>query len=439
LKYSEIIGLNEYFHPVYDLENEKEAVWKQFIPNREFYKILSETIDSLESGTPKDRMSIWVQGTYGTGKSHATAVIKHILYDPWESIKDFVDGLDNIQVKSKVVQFRKNKRAFPVVIKGASSISNNKDFGFTVQKAVEQALKKEGISLGVESDFKSVISKLESKEFNWEVIFEGTELEIYGDKKDIIKKLKEYNVDVLTKIQNILYEKDIGIIISDLPQWLDEVRRELKKEGIADYLIIFWDEFTAILELEKTNPILSVFQGVAELSEKNGVFMFIVAHKRKYDTEALQAEIDKVLTRFKTLEYSMEPLTTYHIVSKAIKKKDPERFEHMKETYLVSIEDVIEKISRAEDRPIGNILADLFPIHPYTIYLSTFIARNMGSTNRSIFEFLYDEKMGFKKFIDTNPESGSVFLSPDALWDLFYSDFESSDNERIHAIVEKYK
>ena len=75
--YSDIISLNERFQPAYDLENELEDYWKTFIPNKRFYKILGETLNALESNHVEDRQSIWIQGTYGTGKSHAAAVIKH--------------------------------------------------------------------------------------------------------------------------------------------------------------------------------------------------------------------------------------------------------------------------------------------------------------------------------------------------------------------------
>lgn len=69
MRYEEIIELNDYFQPVYDLENEIGTYWKQFIPNEKFYKMLSETINSLESSNPEERKSIWLQGAYGTGKA----------------------------------------------------------------------------------------------------------------------------------------------------------------------------------------------------------------------------------------------------------------------------------------------------------------------------------------------------------------------------------
>jgi len=44
MKYSEIIGLQEYFYPVFNIENEAVNYWKQFIPNEQFYEVLRKTI-----------------------------------------------------------------------------------------------------------------------------------------------------------------------------------------------------------------------------------------------------------------------------------------------------------------------------------------------------------------------------------------------------------
>jgi len=71
MKFSEIIGLQDYFQPVFNLENETGDYWKQFIPNDKFYDILNKTLLSVNSTQAKDKLSIWLVGRYGTGKSHA--------------------------------------------------------------------------------------------------------------------------------------------------------------------------------------------------------------------------------------------------------------------------------------------------------------------------------------------------------------------------------
>jgi len=417
--YEEIIGLNDYFQPVYDLENE--------IGN------------SLEGSEPEERKSIWLQGAYGTGKSHATAVVKHLLFDDLDEINDFIENLEE-QIKFKIKNFRKTKRVFPVVLKGTSSIIDNRTFALILEKAVKNALKKEGIELITKTDFDKMITKLKSDEINWENVFKGTELEVYGTKEDIISKLQQGNINILTKIEGVLSQKGIHFSTENIANWLVEVRNELKDKGIADYLVIYWDEFTGILELPKSGLLLTELQNIAELSINKGVYLFVVAHRKPYRTNISRDDVEKVLGRFKVLDYSMEPITTYHIINAAIKKKDMDKFTEIKNKYIDSVKFLIEEIAGNERIQVKKSLENLFPIHPYTAYLATFIARNIGSTERSIFNFLYDEKSGFKKFIKENSgENGKIFLTADYLWDFFYEEFERMESEKVHAVLEKFK
>ena len=227
MRYEEILRLNDYFQPVYDLENEIGIYWKQFVPNEKFYEVLSQMINSFQSNESKERKSIWLQGSYGTGKSHATAVVKHLLFDDLDKINDFIENLEE-QVKFKIKNFRKTKKVFPVVLKGTSSVIDNRTFALVLEKAVKTALKKEEIELITKTDFDKMISKLKSDEINWEKVFKGTELEVYGTKEDIISKLQQGNINILTKIEGILSQKGIHFSTENIANWLAEVRNELK-------------------------------------------------------------------------------------------------------------------------------------------------------------------------------------------------------------------
>ena len=90
MKFSEIIGLQDYFQPVFNIENEIGDYWKQFIPNDRFYEILNKTLLSVNSTQGKDKLSVWLVGRYGTGKSYASSVIKHLLWDSFDNIQDYL-------------------------------------------------------------------------------------------------------------------------------------------------------------------------------------------------------------------------------------------------------------------------------------------------------------------------------------------------------------
>ena len=142
MRYNEIIGLHEYFQPNYDLTNEVETYWKQFIPNKKFFDALATTLNSIERGEPDESKSLWLQGTYGTGKSHATAVIKHLLYDAWDKINDYIEeNLEDTQLKFRLKNFRERKRVFPVVLKGTSSVVDNRTFALVIENADKNELR----------------------------------------------------------------------------------------------------------------------------------------------------------------------------------------------------------------------------------------------------------------------------------------------------------
>ena len=205
--------------------------------------------------------------------------------------------------------------------------------------------------------------------------------------------------------------------------------------------MIYWDEFTGVFELPKAGIILTELQNIAELSINKGIFLFIVAHRRPYQTNIAKDDVEKILGRFKVLDYSMEPITTYHIINNSIKKIDKQKWDKIRNKYLNTLKLLIKQIVGNEEISVQKSVEDLFPIHPYTAYLATFVARNLGSTERSVFNFLHDEKYGFKAFIKENPdvEGGKIFLTSNYLWDFFYEDFERIDNEKVYSTLERFK
>ena len=110
MKYSEIIGIEPFFDSTFNMTEEKENYWKQFITNEKFESNLKEIVNAFTSLTGDQHKSIWVQGTYGTGKSHSTAVIKHLLSDDLEDITDYIDKLSNPQLKGMLTNFRKKEK-----------------------------------------------------------------------------------------------------------------------------------------------------------------------------------------------------------------------------------------------------------------------------------------------------------------------------------------
>ena len=76
-KYDDIIKLRG-GKAAYDIAEEKKGEWVSFIPNEQFNNVLRTVIKSVRGNDIDNHKSFWINGTYGTGKSHAVAVIRLI-------------------------------------------------------------------------------------------------------------------------------------------------------------------------------------------------------------------------------------------------------------------------------------------------------------------------------------------------------------------------
>lgn len=202
MKYSEIIGIEPFFDSTFNMTEERENYWKQFITNEKFESNLKEIVNAFTSLTGDHHKSILVQGTYGTGKSHSTAVIKHLLSDDLNDITDYIDKLTNPQLKGMLINFRKKERVFPVVLKGTYSIVDTEELKYTIQRAVTQQLDEAGVNITVKSDFQAVIEMLEDKKFSsfWESMLKN-ELYRYASSIEELKEALEIgDVNVLKEI-----------------------------------------------------------------------------------------------------------------------------------------------------------------------------------------------------------------------------------------------
>lgn len=191
----------------------------------------------------------------------------------------------------------------------------------------------------------------------------------------------------------------------------------LRKQNVADYLVIFWDEFTSLLEITERRSILNCMQDIAELSKAPrkddkdkyiGVYVFLITHKSMEATDSYKElkEDEKTMAkaRFLGLKYDMQDITTYHILSNALKISDQPKYSQLITDRIagqIEVKQALDEIVAPMDKSAQtkDIIQHLYPFHPYTAYLATFVSRAIGSAERSIFEFLNDENKGFKHFI----------------------------------------
>lgn len=453
--YSDILGIDEDFQSFYDLTNEKGDYWKHFIPTEKFYYILNSTLNSLTGTQSQDKKSLWMQGTYGTGKSHATSVIKHLLWDDIEKIKKYVNTkINDSQIKNRLLKFReKGNKIFPIVLQGISKITNVKTFGLVIQKAVIEAFKKEEKEIPkTKTDFDKWIDFIvkNPQHSDWDKFIQNNqELKMYSvlNKDSLINRFRDRDIHILNIFEDLLSKHDFHLSPVNIKDWLTEISDEIRNNNIATSLILYWDEFTPILESSNKSEYLSELQNIAQMSIDNKIYFFVVSHRKLkiYERKIPKEELKKVEDRFSVLDYAMEDITTYHLISNAIQKKDRDKWNQLKKKHLennVKLNNLIDRLVWNEGRKEKECIKNIFPIHPYAGHIATLMSRLFGSTNRSIFNFLNTTKNnGFTQFINKHPKNELyIFLTGDYLWDYFI-EFIEDDNisEKYDMIISKYK
>ncbi len=440
-KYSDAIKIRE-TKSVYSIQTEESNEWKNFIPNEQFNEILQKVIGSVSNKVVDEHRSFWLEGTYGTGKSHAAAVIKHFLCDPFEDIKDYIaDEYSEDKysiIRESLIALRTSTRLFPVTMNSTCSIANKEDVSLQIQLHVIKALNDAGIEINVKTDFDNYIDHISNNPVLWDSIIErDLELQSYApDRKKLIKELQdtEGSSSILTLTKNALRKARIHIMLDqeNLCKWFFEVQNELAKKTEYKGIFLIWDEFTDVMDLEIGPVALGSLQELTEatMQSTSNSYLFQIAHPSALDK--LKAEKRTRTTgRYHYMHYNMEPVSAFKIMSrKFMHEQDSSNpayalYHEMTDRYFAQMRDVYEKYAATSNNPQETLsdLKSLFPLHPATANMAAYYAREVGSSSRSVFEFLGDNP-DIRKFLDNEYffAQGQMITS-DYLWDFVLDEF----------------
>lgn len=212
-----------------------------------------------------------------------------------------------------------------------------------------------------------------------------------------------------------------------ISDWLVEVEKEIENRGIANGLIIFWDEFTSVMDTLKSDRI-NLLQNIAEKSQNNNVFLFLISHRIEIQSsDNKDKDITKMSDRYIHIPYQMDEVSTFLImrhsftIPNAAANAEYTSLQLSLEPRLKETLDFVTDNNPEQKSHISRLL----PMHPYTAYLCSTISNFVGSSNRSVIKFMHDEESGFAAFLDNEANYGTgTLLTADALWDFFYSEFD---------------
>jgi len=434
--HKDIIRTRRGFSPVYNLENEEhDKFWRTYIPHRNFYELLEKVIKVLK-GTAQGKTAIWLQGAYGTGKSHTCGVLKHLLSDPLGKIEDYLntfEGSKGIQIKAEWKALRENNRYLVVTLKGNTGIVDERYMEFLLKEAIRKTAKeKYGINLPLETEIDLIVRDIEKETDEW--VEEN--FETYTTKEALIEALRNGDELALEEALNV-FEKQGKFYLKNFNEWISKVKQTLKEKGFSGIFII-WDEFTSLLE----EGFISKVQNL--LAENPNIYLLIVTHKT---AEQLRGKIEKetlkkIQDRFELHLLEMQELTAFQILARTLEKVNENLWKLQRHKYFTPELKKVANALKEHGVDTGRIdLKDLYPIHPYTAFLISYTVNHFMSANRSLFEILYseDERKGvFNKFLNKEIDK-EPFFTADYLWDFFYFAIkEGRTDEFSHMVLNRY-
>lgn len=445
-KYNDIVTLRS-MKPAYNIKYEGPEDWKSFIANDQFNDLLRKTISAVRNNDADNHKPIWIAGTYGSGKSHAGAVLKHLLCDSIDKITEYVDEEYHDSkydlLRNSLMNLRHDTRLFPVNLYGQQDIAHEADLSLQLQKEVKNALKKEGISITVQTDFDNYIQHIENEPAFWEMLIQNNdELRSVAPSTDKLKsRLRSCDTEVLDRMRMALRNGGYSIPLqtANLQTWLFEVQGELRKQGTYKGLLIIWDEFTDIVRSDIGVQLLKILQNIAEamMNPENDSYFLFLSHPSALNS-LKEAERTQTMGRYHYVTYNMETVSAFRIMSKKFKVEDREKYELHRQYFCSILDELLTEFSSSSTDPSQTKadLSNLFPLHPATANLATYFAREAGSSSRSVFEFLASNEV--KAFFDDEEAyANKETITSDYLWDYVQEYFES-DSVRFGAVTERF-
>lgn len=445
-KYNDIVTLRS-MKPAYNIKYEGPDDWKSFIANDQFNDLLRKTISAVRNNDADNHKPIWIAGTYGSGKSHAGAVLKHLLCDSIDKITEYVDEEYHDSkydlLRNSLMNLRHDTRLFPVNLYGQQDIAHEADLSLQLQKEVKNALKKEGISITVQTDFDNYIQHIENEPAFWEMLIQNNdELRSVAPSTDKLKsRLRSCDTEVLDRMRMALRNGGYSIPLqtANLQTWLFEVQGELRKQGTYKGLLIIWDEFTDIVRSDIGVQLLKILQNIAEamMNPENDSYFLFLSHPSALNS-LKEAERTQTMGRYHYVTYNMETVSAFRIMSKKFKVEDREKYELHRQYFCSILDELLTEFSSSSTDPSQTKadLSNLFPLHPATANLATYFAREAGSSSRSVFEFLACNEV--KAFFDNEEAyANKETITSDYLWDYVQEYFES-DSVRFGAVTERF-
>ena len=408
--------------------------WQHTFPHGD----IVEQLKLLERALSRsDKKSLWLEGSYGTGKSRILWMMQNLLSCPETDFDAYFDEYDNlrgeIDLRERLRTIRKGK-VVTACRYATGDITSTQKLIFAVFDSLTDALKKNRCKFdGAKTLRGRIVNWLESDTANLELFrakIRKPEYMVSGtlanrSAEEILERLKNPQSEVSQLVEEILKlgEREgiraFNINMSDLIDWITEVTAENNLKA----LVLFWDEFSKFFGNNRKN--LDEFQRLAELTNIAPFYLVIATHESESLVGVGDQAFRTVSDRFTHKNITMPDNIAFELIGHALKVKDAAKndwkyFSAALKERTAEPRKVIMDFAKIRDE---KILTDILPIHPTAAILLKNLAGYFASNQRSVFNFIKNSDpniKAFQEFIATkSPENGDL-LTIDYLWNFFY-------------------
>ena len=447
-RYSDYIEISPTFESVVDIDADSRNVnlWREYIVGDDMEKMMEVLCQSLNNEGPDLRRSFWIEGTYGTGKSYAAILIKHLMEEKPEVVDAYLSSNSRLaSYRNRFMKCRNKGGDYLVIWKtGCTGIRDGNAMLMEAEKAVRDAL---AAKYGDKADYgeaslaDAVRQQIHSPVHNWEYILETTTL---GDDYASVEILQEaIDAGDLTALQRtaaIIRQFNWGLVdsLDTFKKWISTIieNNNLAKSGI----FFIWDEFTEYVANSDDQTLL---QQLSEFCKVKPFFMLFVVHRTSEMVERITPERYQLIThRFHQVEFHISADAAYDLIAGSINIRNGmgEHWREERKPVLKNIQPFLPDMSGLDDK-ISEQIEHLCPMHPMTIKLLSRVAENYAASQRTMFRFMKDQSasdQGFVGYIHKyGPDAQACWLTPEWLWDYFFtreSDFSDKDTKAAEYI-----
>lgn len=428
--YSDFLEVDQRYYPVYSEEQDRDdpQYWQTFVPHRDMTRLLEGYVRTLEGTTKK---SLWIHGAYGTGKTHAQFVLKHLT----EASQDEVEAYFRRHKVSedllgRVLGLRKRGKGLVVYRSSASSIDSQRRLMMELQVGIKKSLGTYGLADATPPSLADDVAALlcdKQGVVDWPRLFERHRAEYrdFASADEVLHLLTSTAGDqsTLALVARVAQSLEAeGFYLMDDPASIKEWIKLVVRQNQLAWLVVMWDEFTDFM---KNVGALAGLQELAHLSAEVPFYLVLTTHRSPDLLHQLYGsrhdDWRKLLDRFELFSYDMEPVTAYQLLGRAVIAKKAEEARWAAEQ--AALWDTVRlgaKPFLGDDDRLADLQA-LVPLHPYAAYLLSQISRQFTSSQRTLFRFLRHDVAGsFSQFLKTHPYLGWKWYTADGLWDYFF-------------------